>query len=99
MAHEQSTSICTVIQPGEPLTLDKLREIMREGQEKIDNFNDQLVESLLLAGFQVKINDHLPNTMIAVLPGDFKGSLRRVMEKLRAGDRRFGLLYNVGMMS
>jgi hypothetical protein len=81
--------------PGEALTLEKLREVMEEGQKQVDEINDKLVESLLLAGFRVMINEDLPTGMVAVLPGNFKGSLRRVMEKLRGGDRRFGLVYNL----
>jgi hypothetical protein len=95
---EITALVATHPQAGEALTLDKLREVMREGQEKLDKLNDQLVESLLLGGFRVVINEDMPHGMVAVLPGNFRGSLRRAMEKLRAGNRQFGLLYNLNMM-
>lgn len=84
---------------GPPLTLDVLHAVMKEGQEKIDKLNDQLVESLLAGGFKVVINHEMPQGMVAVLPANFRGSLRRAMAKLRAGDGRLGVIYNMNMLS
>lgn len=85
--------------PPEALTIEKLEKLLSEGQKQIDELNDKLVESLILGGFRVIINEDMPDGMVAVLPGNFKGSLKRAMEKLRAGDRRFGAIHSLNWMA
>jgi hypothetical protein len=65
------------------LTLEKLDALLANSQQRIDDMNDKLVESLMLGGFRVMISEALPREMVAVLPGEFKGSVGRVQKKLR----------------
>jgi len=71
--------------PGEPLTIEKLLKTFEESQKTMDEMDDKLVESLMVAGFKVMVNDGVPNgMMVAVLPHPFKASVARVTKKLKA---------------
>lgn len=80
-----TTSLASTASGAASISFDDMQALLEQGQKQIDDLNDQLVESLLVGGFRVIINEDLPRGMVAVLPGNFKGSLRRVMDKLKAG--------------
>jgi hypothetical protein len=84
----------TVNRPNydEALTLDMMLETIEKAQKQQQDMDDSFVEALLACGFRVMINEDMPTGMVAMLPGNFKGSLRRAIEKARkSGDPRDGV--------